>query len=496
VNALRRVPPPAWLCSLVAFLLGVAWSLVVPPFQFADEPHHVAYTQYLAETGRPPSGASDRSTLSPQQRIVMHAMLYKQFERRPENRPLTTRADRKRLEAAADAPASPESQGGFNRATNNPPLYYAIEALAYKASPSSNLLDRVQVMRLVSALLGAITVLLVFLFVRELLPSTPWAWTLGALAVALQPLFSNESGAVNSDNLLYPAAAGIFLLLAVSFRRGLTVPRGVGIGALTAVAILSKLSALGLVPGIALGLLLLLWRASDRERRRAALGGAVASLAVAAVPVLVYMVVNSTVWDRGLFLGAGNALPVAGGAAPHVSYGAHTISGFASYVWQFYLPRLPWMTQVPDFTYYPLYHIWLDGFIGRFGAREYGLPGVADAVAVVVYLAILVLAGRELVIRRATVRARGAELATYVAIVLGLLFVIHWPGYDTRLNAEGDWEQARYLLPLLPLYAGIIALAARGAGRRYGPPVAVLIASLAIAHALLAFAVTVTRYYG
>jgi 4-amino-4-deoxy-L-arabinose transferase-like glycosyltransferase len=342
-----------------------------------------------------------------------------------------------------------------------------------------------------------VTVLLVFLFLRELVPSTPWTWTLGALAVALQPLFNNESGAVNSDNLLYPAAAGVFLLLAVSFRRGLTVPRGVGIGALTAVAVLSKLSALGLVPGIALGLLLPIWRAPDLGRRRVALRGALVGVAVAAVPLLVYMLVNSTVWDRGLFLGAGNALPVAGGAAPGVSGGAtHTISGFLSYVWQFYLPRLPSMTKVPDFTYYPLYHIWFDGFIGRFGAREYGLPGVADAIAVVVYLGILLLAGRELVTHRATVRARGAELATYVAIMIGLLFAIHWPGYDTRLHAEGDWEQARYLFPLLPLYAGLIALAARGAGRRYGPAVGVLIVSLAIAHSLLAFAVTVTRYYG
>ena len=50
---------------------------------------------------------------------------------------------------------------------------------------------------------------------------------------------------------------------------------------------------------------LLIWRAPDLGRRRVALRGALVGVAVAAVPLLVYMLVNSTVWDRGLFLGAG-----------------------------------------------------------------------------------------------------------------------------------------------------------------------------------------------
>jgi 4-amino-4-deoxy-L-arabinose transferase-like glycosyltransferase len=493
----RRVPSAGWLCALVAFLSAIAWSLVVPPFQFADEPHHVAYAQYLAETGRPPTGKSGRTTLSQEQTLLMRALRYKQFERRPENRPLTTAADRRRIERALETATSRLSEGGYNRATDNPPLYYALEALAYRASPSTNLLDRIQAMRAISALLAAITVLLVFLFVRELLPGTPWAWTLGGLAVALQPLFANESGAVNSDNLLYPAAAGAFLALAVSFRRGFTVPRGVAIGAMTAVGLLAKLSMLGLVPGIALGLLLLVGRARG-EGRRTAVRAALAAVGVAAVPVLAYALVNSTVWDRGVFLGAGSAVPVPRAASLGSALGtpSPTFAGFLSYVWQFYLPRLPFMHQISDFTYYPLGHIWFDGFVGRFGAREYGLPGVADGIAAAVYGVIVILAARELVARRGTVRARAGELATYVAVMLGLLIIIHSRGYDTRIRAEGDWEQARYLFPLLPLYAAIIALAARGAGRRYGPAVAVLIVSLAIAHSLLAFLVTVTRYYG
>jgi 4-amino-4-deoxy-L-arabinose transferase-like glycosyltransferase len=492
------IPRAGWLCALVALMSGIAWSLVVPPFQFADEPRHISYVQYLAETGRPPKGTTGLTGRSAQQRRVQHAMRYNQ--RRLETRALTAPADQRRIARALEAPASPLSQGGATSQTNNPPLYYALEALAYHASPSTNLLDRIQLMRLVSALLGALTVLLVFLFLRELLPATPWAWKLGALAVALQPLFNNESGVVNNDNLLYLAAAGLFLALAVSFRRGLTIWRGVAIGAAISVGLLAKLTMLGLIPGAALGLLLLVHRATP-EQRRTTLRGAAAAVAVAALPVLAYMLVNSIVWDRGLLLSAGGGLPLpsdpTSSGSPITNAGSsHTIAGVLSYIWQFYLPRLPFMDPVNGFSYWPAGHIWFVGFVGRFGDLEYGLPGVADAIAAVVYCAIVGLAGRELFVRRLTLRARAAELATYVVIMLGLLAVIHIPGYNVRLRNEGGWEQARYLFPLLPLYAAIVAIAARGAGRRYGPAVAVLIVSFAIAHSLLALLVTLNRYYG
>ena len=234
---ISRIPRAAWLCSLVAFASAIAWSLVVPPFQFSDEPHHIAYAQYVAEAGRPPTGQTGKTTLSQEQVNLMRALRYKQFERRPENQPLTTPSAQRRTARPSSSRRTRESQGGYNRATDNPPLYYAIEAIAYRASPSASLFNRIQLMRAVSALLGAITVLLIFLFLRELLPGTRWAWTLGALAVALQPLFANESGGVSSDNLLFTASAALFLTLAVGFRRGLTPRLGAAIGAAAAVAV-------------------------------------------------------------------------------------------------------------------------------------------------------------------------------------------------------------------------------------------------------------------
>ncbi len=62
-------------------------------------------------------------------------------------------------------------------------------------------------MRLLSALMAACTVLAVFMFLRELLPRTPWAWTVGALMVAFQPTFDFIAAGVHGDNLLFLTSA-------------------------------------------------------------------------------------------------------------------------------------------------------------------------------------------------------------------------------------------------------------------------------------------------
>ena len=48
-----------------------------------------------------------------------------------------------------------------------------------------------------------------FLFLREVL-AEPWTWTVGALAVAFQPLFGFISSGVHPDALLFTASAALF----------------------------------------------------------------------------------------------------------------------------------------------------------------------------------------------------------------------------------------------------------------------------------------------
>jgi hypothetical protein len=113
-------------------------------------------------------------------------------------------------------------------------------------------------------------------------------------------------------------------------------------------------------------------------------------------------------------------------------------------------------------------------------------------------VALVVLAAVELV--RAALRGdlagRWGELATYAAVVGGLLVLIGWAGYRARVTGAPGFEQARYLLPLLPLYGAGVALAARLWGPRRGPVVAALLVGVALSHDVLAQLLTVSRFYG
>lgn len=490
---LGRIPKTGRICALVALLSAVTWSLIVPLFQVPDEQAHVAYAQHLAEVGAPPAGSNGADAMSQDERRLLALLHWRQITHRPENPPLGTPRAHRRLERAVDRPGDRAGEGGSSNATQNPPLYYAITAAAYRLSPFTDLPDRVHAMRFVSALLAALTALLAYLFVRELLPRTPWAWTVGGLVVAVQPMFGFIGGGVNNDNLLFAAAAGVALSLAIGLRRGLTVRRGIAIGACTAVGVLAKATMIGLLPGIAAGVVLMVLRAGP-ARRREAWQGAAAAVGVAVAPLLIYMGLNSLAWHRGVLFGSPQGEGGERSATAAITSRPGTLIGHLSYLWQFYLPRL----QVMD-RWFPVYEareIWFEGFIGRFGWLDYGFPGWVYDFGLVAAATTVVLVIRELVRRLDSIRQRLTELVTYAVLIVGLLGLLAWIGYDWRRGHPGQFEQARYLLPLLAFYGGLIAIAARGAGRRWGPVVGVLIVSIALAQGTLAMLVTLTRYYG
>jgi hypothetical protein len=490
------VPAAAWLCALVAVLNATAWSLIVPIFQGGDERDHLAYAQHIAEAGSPPSGRT-APAYSDEERNLLRALSNGAISHRVDERPFISEADHRRLERIAALDGARLGEGGASNATNNPPLYYAVEAMAYRLTVWTNLFTRVHVMRFVSALLAGLTALLIFMFLRELLPRRPWAWSAGALAASFVPLFGEVAGTLKEDNMASVAGAGLLLMIAICFREGLTVPRGIALGLIASVGILSRLSVLGLLPGLAVVLAVLVLR-TPREERDDAVRGVLAALAAVAVPVLLYALFNHFLWDRGLLTGhpGGHRLgkPTETAAGTH----GHSLSGWLSYVWQFYLPSLPGMDL--HFPNYQLRHAWFEPFVGVFSYREHEFPMAVFTAAACAYAVVLALAARELVVRRRAVRERLAELLSYAALLVGLVLVIHWVGYVYRLGQTGDFstifEQVRYLFPVLGLYAAVIALGARGLGRDAGRAVGLLFVSLAVALSFGAQLVTVWRFYG
>jgi 4-amino-4-deoxy-L-arabinose transferase-like glycosyltransferase len=489
-GAWRRIPRAGRVCFAVAFVNAAIWGVVVPPFQVPDEIAHFGYAQYFAEKGKPPpQGAT--ALYSPQEQLTLETLDFFAVIGRPQMRGIITSEEDRGLRGALATHPSPVGPGGASSVTNQPPLYYALEAIPYWLSPSHDILARLAFMRLVSALVAACTVLAIFMFLRELLPQTPWAWTVGALVVAFQPTFDFIAAGVHGDNLLFLASTLTFLTLLRAYRRGFTVRRALVIGAIVAVGVLTKLTFIALLPGIVLALALLAWRAFPESRGRAlrALGTA---LAVAAIPVALYALLNVTLWHRGT--------PTAGGIANATNSalpggGVVTLHQTLDYTWELYLPKL-WFMQHTYFGEYPLWSTWLNGSIGHFGWLDYVFPAwvYRDAQYLFYGLAALALVG--LVRVRAAIRSMLPIFICFAVMAVGVLGAIGYAGIRYRMASGFPFEQARYLFPMLVFYALFIVLAARGAGRRWGPAIGGALVLLAMAHGLFAETLTISRYYG
>jgi hypothetical protein len=473
----------AAVCVLVAVANGFAWSLLVPPLQAFDEPVHVYYGQFLAETYNVPRPIGGSVYSEDELRVIYGVKLFDVVGNR-DGRPPWTEAENHALDRALALPHGRVSQGADGGVGLYPPLYYGIGAIGYLLSPWHSLLDRLEAMRLASVLLAGVTALFVCLFVRELAPRPAWAWQAAGLVAAFQPLFGFLSGVFNPDMGLAAGSAVVLYGIARAWRRGLTPWVGALIGAGLAGAFLAKLAGAGLVPGTGLAVLLLAWR---QKAWRAVLPFAGA----AAAPVAVYVALNKLVWDRPALLGGPGGGGTVTGGTPKVG----NFNEMLTFIWQTYLPRLPFMQDrfPKDF---PLWDRYFRGWIGRFGWGDYEFPEWVSIVAAVVLSALLIAAVALAVRHWETTVRRWPEWLSYAAIALGLLFLLGYTGYGWALGTGNGFEQGRYLLPLLGLYAAIVAFGLRGLGARAGPTVAAVLVVAAASHSLWAQLLTIARFYG
>jgi 4-amino-4-deoxy-L-arabinose transferase-like glycosyltransferase len=483
-HAWSRIPTAARVCVLVAFLNAACWSLIMPAFQMPDEPDHFAYVQQLAETRSLPTSSYEE--YSQEESYALYDLHNSEVVFRPEDHPISSRAQQQHLQRDLARPLSRSGAGGAGAATAQPPLYYALETIPYELGSSGSILDRLELMRLLSALLGGLTTLFAFLFLREALPTVRWAWTVGGLGVALAPLMGFASSAVNPDALLFTVSAALFYCLARAFRRGLTQRLAIAIGALIAAGFVTKLTFIGLAPGVILGLILL----ARREARTSGPGTYFRSLApallIAVSPGVLYAIVNALSNHPTLGIVSGN---IAG-----LTNGHRSISAELSYIWQFYLPRLPGMHN--DFgEIFTIRQIWFRNLFGLYGWTDTVFPGWVYGVALILVGLIVALCIRGLAVGRTALRQRRAELVTYAVISVGVLGLVGAAGYGAFPERVAEYAEPRYMLPMIALWGAVLALAARGAGRRWGPVVGVLIVVLVISHDIFSQLQVIARYY-
>jgi hypothetical protein len=479
----RRAPLAGCVCALVAVLNAFAWAGITPPFQVPDESSHFAYVKQLADNHARPT--SHAFSFSSEEFSALENLNEGNDGILPPTGSISSQAQQRKLEHALAVAGElpPEGSVAAGVATSEPPLYYLLETIPYKVGSSGNLLTRLELMRLFSALFAGITAMFAFLFVRETLPATPRAWIAGGLSVALAPLLGFMSGSVNPDSLLFAVSAVVFWALARAFRRGLTYRRAAAIGAVTAIGLLTKLNFAGLFPGIIIGLCVLAWRLG-RTSRSTAYRALALGAGIAASPVLLVVIVNATTNRPTLGL-------LSTAASTATSHGP--ITHALSAIWQAFLPRLPGMKSY-DGGVFTARQIWFNGFVGRYGWSDTSSPEWVYTVAGIFGIAVLVALVRTLVVVRKTVRERLAELAVYAVMSLGLLTLIGAASYISLEN-EG-FTETRYLLPLLALFAAAVGLAIRAAGRRWEAVLAAVIVMAMLADNIFGQLLVLGRYYG
>jgi 4-amino-4-deoxy-L-arabinose transferase-like glycosyltransferase len=469
----RPVRREALAIGAIAFALAASWALISPPFNAPDETEHIAYAQTVAENGRAPETThTGRRAYSSQLQVAFEGEQVAGFFGQSDGRPPWLRGDHAawgHRQATQRPPA--DDGGGINVAAGYTPLYYAALAPAYLAAPDQSIWSRITLMRLVSALLGAVAAAATFLLVRELLPRQRWAATAGGLLVAFQPMFAFVSGAVNNDAALNAAGAVLLLLLVRALRRGLSIPLAAAIGAVLVALPLAKSNGLFLYPAAAVALAGVARRHRPGPRPFVALAAAFALAFAVWTPLSLALDHDPLPFNPGWQALNSSDYPTQAGAAVTARHAVDRPGQFASWLWEEFLPRLPGMDDVrPPAFPHPGYTVYVKRGWASFGYLSINFPGwvyaaIAAALGAAALLGVAALARTKGIVRR-----HGWELA-----VLAVAIAAVWIGSEAVYFAPRGASLGlfgRYLFVAIAALAALAVAACLGAGRRWAPAVA------------------------
>ncbi len=485
LRRLRAVPAPLALVLAAAAIAALAWAMVLPPFQGPDESEHFAYVQHLAETGKAPSSTeySGAGSHSSEQAFAMDRLGLRMLMGSPEARPLWDPVELgawERFEKGV-GPSQRSDGDGLNPIAKNPPLYYAYEALAYRASPDTSLFGRLFVTRLANVLLFLVAVVCAWLAAAEL-TGRLWARTLTAAVVAIQPQLTATAGIVNADTLLVTIWSAFTALALRTLVRGPTLRRVLGLSALAAASALTHGRGLALLPAMAVVVAIALWRHRPATREALRWSGAGALVLVAGLAL--FRLFTSTQGGGSLY----------GNQTDYLRQGGFGIWGFVSQVWQFFLPKLPGMPAAigPDYGFRQMY---VETFFGSFGWLEVRFPGrVYDLLHAAVLLGLVALVV-ALVARRRELRDRWHVALGLAAICAALVGLLQLVSYLALLGGPDPLIVGRYALPLIVPFALAVTFVATSLPRRLGPLFGALVVAFGIVLQLSGLIITVERFY-
>jgi 4-amino-4-deoxy-L-arabinose transferase-like glycosyltransferase len=465
----------------VVLVAALAWAFAEPPLQGADESAHFSYVQEIADAHEIPWLDDSKGTLEASfgpsvSTELRTAWLWAGLEPLRGNlaaRPLWTQED-ERIWARENATLGPDARTDAvgSNVFRNPPLYYLTAAVPYEIAGGA-FFDRLYAMRLYGVALLLVTVALTWLLTGVLFGGRREAQVVAAVAVGMQPVLLDVTTRVTPDALLIPLCAAALYLMVLLAARGWSWPRVVSLVVVIAAACLTQGRAIAFVLPALCVIGLAGWRRLRPRPTSPPLGrGAVAAGWAVAVAVVAL--------GFGLYASR---------------FSLSDIPGFWSYLWQFYLPKLPGMTHPigPDWD---VENVYLNRFFGTFVQFEVALPrDLLDWVRVAIWVGLVGLAVAAWRHRRALAARRDVVLVLCVTPVL-VLVGVHAASFRALLDNPADPViTGRYLLMLIPLYGVAVAGALQALpGRARALTTGALLAALVLLQ-LSAFGLVVERFY-
>jgi hypothetical protein len=465
----------ASVVAALALTNACVWAVITPAWEGPDESDHFAFTQTLAETGKRPAQQESRDPpFSSRQVLALDATRAYSQVGIPDARPPWFEEDQRRWKLRLERqPTRQDDGGGFlYSASSHGAGYYGLTVPAYAVTSGESTFSQLTAVRLVSALLAALAAAFTFLTVRELAPRQEWLAVAAGLLVGFQPEFAFMGGVVNNDIGVNAAAALLLFLLMRGLRRGLTVPIGLGIGAALVAVHVTKGTGTALWPAALVGIAGMLWRRhsrADAPGYLAVLGGAAALQGVWTLVARAIGAKASTTVGGAGGVGAGGTIDKAFG----------DMGGYLSYMWQFFLPRLPFMTDLALHGL-PAYDVYIIEGWAAFGWVVIRFPSWVYTVITVVSVIVAVLCVVTVFWReRLAARSRGWELAVLLTALAGVLAGVA-AAYFATTPRTVPAEQGRYLFTAIVPLAAIAVGGTLAFGRRVAPVLAAALVAAVI----------------
>jgi 4-amino-4-deoxy-L-arabinose transferase-like glycosyltransferase len=485
----------ALVLFLIAAVNACCWALITPVFQGPDEVDHFAYVQSLVERGQTPSNnpASPLQRWSSAETLALEDTSFLTDHQVGDSKaPWLASQQRSYDKQVAKLRPASNNDGGYSTSAAHGPLYYLALSPAYLLTRHDSIFSQLTLMRLTSALIGALVVLFTFLLGRELAPTRPWLAVLAALLVAYEPMYGFISGIVNNDVGVNAAAAALELLLMRMLRRGITIPWGLLTGALLIALPIVKGTGLSLYPVAGLVFLATLWRHHSRRDLLAFLALALGAVLVVELSAHILSSLQPTAAASGSGAISSNASAA--------SEAFHHIPSFLEYLWQAVLPRLPFMPRYfpPPMGFVlttdPGFVIFVERGWAAFGWYDVFFPHWLYIVVFLTMVCTVPLAGWAARREWAWLRRHRLEALVLIAMPLAVVAGFEAAYYTTQPRALIA-EFGRYAFPAIgPLALLVVgALHAFGRRRMLEAGVGLLVAVIAFSYA--SQLLTLTSFY-